>query len=140
MADDPPAPPRFAAEFGKDGLPSAEADGRLDAPAFHRNHEAIGKLIASFLEDRAGNVLEIGSGAGQHGVAFARLMPAITWWPTDFTESHLRSIEAWRQHARLANLKSPIHLDASVSDWRLAERGFPTSYRLIFCANVIHIA
>ena len=30
----------YAVEFGKDGR-RVEPDGRLDAPAFHRNHQAI---------------------------------------------------------------------------------------------------
>ena len=39
----------FVVEFGKAGKPPAP-DGRLDAPAFHRNHEAIWSAIAAFLE------------------------------------------------------------------------------------------
>ena len=36
-------------EFGKDGG-SASPDGRLDAPAFHRNHAAIVRILASFFK------------------------------------------------------------------------------------------
>ena len=130
--------PEFVVEFGKDGPPPE--DGRLDAAAFHRNHEAIVAVLENLLADHTGDVLEIGSGTGQHAVAFASRMPKITWWPTDFNDSHLRSIAAWRNHARLDNLKEPIRLDASAADWKLEERGLPSSYTLIFCANVIHIS
>jgi SAM-dependent methyltransferase len=130
--------PKFTVEFGKD-RPSS-SDGRLDAAAFHRNHEAIAQVLTSLLEGHTGDVLEIGSGTGQHAVAFARLLPAITWWPTDFNDNHLRSIEAWRTHAGLGNLKPPIQLDASAAGWQLEERGLPPSYTAIFCANVVHIA
>ena len=34
----------YVVEFGKDGRP-VEPDGRLDAPAFHRNHEAIRTVL-----------------------------------------------------------------------------------------------
>jgi SAM-dependent methyltransferase len=132
--------PRFALEFGKDGLPPADADGRLDAPAFHRNHEAIAPTLTSFLQGRAGDVLEIGSGTGQHAVAFGSRMPSISWWPTDLSESHLRSIEAWRKHEKLDNVKPPVRLDASAADWRLDQLGLPSVFTAMFCANVIHIA
>jgi SAM-dependent methyltransferase len=131
-------PPRHAAEFGKGGLPSPEADGRLDAPAFHRNHAPIWSVLARFLV--CGDVLEIGSGTGQHAAFFARQAPSLTWWPTDHLDSHLRSIDAWRAHAALANLRPPVQLDASQADWRLAERGLPSQFAALFCANVIHIA
>jgi SAM-dependent methyltransferase len=130
--------PKFIVEFGKDGPPPQ--DGRLDAPAFHRNREAIGQNLENLLEGHTGHVLEIGSGTGQHAVALASRMPSITWWPTDFNDNHLRSIEAWRRAANLPNLKAPIRLDASAPDWQLQERGLPDNFTVIFSANVIHIA
>ncbi len=136
----PEQPPRFALEFGKDGLPPADPDGRLDAPAFHRNHDAIAPALTSFLQGRAGDVLEIGSGTGQHAVAFASRLPSIAWWPTDLSDSHLRSIEAWRKHEKLDNVKPPVRLDASAADWRLNQLGLPSAFTAMFCANVIHIA
>jgi hypothetical protein len=39
--------PRHVVEFGKVGKPP-EPDGRLDAPAFHRNHTAIWSLRSAF--------------------------------------------------------------------------------------------
>jgi SAM-dependent methyltransferase len=133
-----PESPRFTVEFGSNGSPSK--DGRLDAAAFHRNHEAIGKNLENLLEGHTGHVLEVGSGTGQHAVAFAARMPSVTWWPTDFNDNHLRSIAAWREHAKLPNLMEPIRLDASATDWQLKKRGLPESFTVIFCANVIHIS
>ena len=138
MADDKGARPEHVAEFGKGGLPPPEADGRLDAPAFHRNHAPIWAVLSRFL--RTGDVLEIGSGTGQHAAEFARQAPGIVWWPTDHLESHIRSIAAWRAHAKLAKLRAPTQLDASAADWRLAERGLPQTFTAMFCANVVHIA
>jgi SAM-dependent methyltransferase len=130
--------PEFTVEFGTNGPPPD--DGRLDAAAFHRNHAAISSVLENLLESHTGNVLEIGSGTGQHAVAFAGQWPAVTWWPTDLNDNHLRSIAAWRMHARLDNVKPPVRLDASANDWRLAALGLPSSFIAIFCANVIHIS
>lgn len=132
--------PDYVVEFGKAGTPPPEADGRLEAGAFHRNHPAIWAVLSKFLESRSGDVLEVGSGTGQHAVEFARRAPAVAWWPTDFTDSHLRSIAAWRAFAKLPNLQAPVRLDASQSDWRLRELGLPDEFVAMFCANVIHIS
>jgi SAM-dependent methyltransferase len=138
MTEDKEARPQHVAEFGKGGTPPAEADGRLDAPAFHRNHAAILAVLSHFLH--SGDVLEIGSGTGQHAIAFCGGMPSVTWWPSDHLESHMRSIAAWRARVKVANLRAPTQLDASQMDWRLAERGLPQQFTAIFSANVIHIA
>lgn len=140
MADEKEARPEHVAEFGKGGLPPPEADGRLDGPAFHRNWAAILAVLTRFLGGRTGDVLEIGSGTGQHAVEFCRGLPDVTWWPSDHLESHLRSIAAWRAHAKLGNLKAPIAIDASQSDWHPSEHGAPERFTAMFCANVIHIA
>src|SRR5258708_26412538 len=100
------AMPEFIVESGKDGPPPQ--DGRLDAAAFHRNHAAIAPVLEGFLKDRSGDVLEIGSGTGQHAVAFASHLSGITWWPTDLNDNHLRSIASWRAHAKLPNVQAPV--------------------------------
>jgi SAM-dependent methyltransferase len=138
MADEKAGKPEYVVEFDRNA--GVEADGRLDAAAFHRNREAIGGKLVNFLSDHTGDVLEIGSGTGQHALDLARQMPTVTWWPTDLNDAHLRSIEAWRIHSGVSNLKPPIRLDASAPDWQLAERGLPASFTVIFCANVIHIS
>src|SRR5258708_10612530 len=117
--------PDFTMESSEAGLPPK--DGRLVAQAFNHNHAAISSVIENLLEGHTGNVLEIGSGTGQHAVAFASHMPTISWWPTDRNDNHLRSIAAWRNHAKLDNLKEPIRLDASAADWKLEQRGLPAS-------------
>jgi hypothetical protein len=126
----------YAVEFGKDGSP-VEADGRLDAPAFHRNHAAIWAVLEKFLKGQSGDVLEAGSGTGQHVVFFAGHTPDITWWPSDPNEAHLNSISAWRAHAGLKNIRPPLAIDLSASAWPPA---LPDKLLAIFCANVIHIA
>ena len=118
------------------------SDGRLDAPAFHRNHEPIWSVLAPYLESAAGHVLEAGSGTGQHVVEFARKSPRLVWWPADYDAAHLRSIEAWRQHSGLSNIRPAKFIDLSAPDWGLnaEDSGVLGGLAAIFCANVIHIA
>jgi SAM-dependent methyltransferase len=129
------------AEFGKDGWP-LEPDGRLDAPAFHRNHQAIRDVLQPFLAGKSGDVFEAGSGTGQHVVDFARHFPDVTWWPSDLNAQHLKSIAAWRTHAGLANIRAPLRIDLFDPAWcpELDQGSGPKQLLAVFCANVIHIA
>ena len=131
----------YVMEFGKDGRP-VEPDGRLDAAAFRRNHAPIWTVLETFLQGQAGDVLEAGSGTGQHVVHFARQTPDITWWPSDFNEQHLKSISAWRAHAGLANVRPPLTIDLSNPAWcnERTDGSGPSKLTAVFCANVIHIA
>ena len=129
------------AEFGKDGG-LVEADGRLDAPAFHRNHQPIWAVLQKFLAGKSGDVLEVGSGTGQHVVHFARHSPDVAWWPSDLNEQHLKSISAWRAQAELLNVAAPLQIDLSNPDWvgAMQDAGGPKDLLAVFCANVVHIA
>ena len=42
----------YVVEFGKDGR-QVEPDGRLDAAAFHRNHEPIWMVLETFLRGKS---------------------------------------------------------------------------------------
>src|SRR5229473_945654 len=131
----------YVVEFGKDGRPM-ESDGRLDAPAFHRNHAPIRAVLQKFLAGKSGDVVEAGSGTGQHVVDFARHSPDIVWWPSDLNAQHLRSIAAWRAHAGLANIRAPLRIDLSDPVWcsQMHDGSGPGELLAVFCANVIHIA
>jgi SAM-dependent methyltransferase len=131
---------KFTVEFGKTGTPPAP-DGRLDGAAFHRNHGAIWSALSSFLLGRTGDVLEVGSGTGQHIAEFARLAPDLTWWPSDIYPSHFASIEAWRRHAGLANLRAPQRIDLTDPAWSWTVDGQAgAALTAILCINVLHIA
>jgi hypothetical protein len=87
-------------------------------------------------------VIEAGSGTGQHVADFARHTPDITWWPSDFNERHLKSINAWRTHAGLSNIRPPLRIDLADPSWcpELRDGNGPGKLLAVFCANVIHIA
>ena len=131
----------YVVEFGQDGRP-VPPDGRLDAPAYHRNHQAIAAVLAPYLAGKSGDVVEAGSGTGQHVVDFARRHPDIAWWPSDLNEVHLKSILAWRAHAGLQNIRAPLRIDLSDPQWcpEMHDGSGPAKLLAVFCANVIHIA
>lgn len=110
---------------------------RRDAPATHRNRLPILELLARWLP-RPERVLEIASGTGQHAVFFAERLPHLEWQPTDHDPSSLESIEAWRAHAGLTNVATPLMLDAAspATDWPVSSGAVDA----VFNANMIHIA
>jgi len=128
--------PEFVVEYGQTTAP-AQADGRLDSPAFHRNHEPIWTAISGFLTAQSGDLLEVGSGTGQHAAAFAGRVPRINWWPSDIYDSHLKSIAAWRNHSSATNLRAPQRVDLSDPGWTWAGHAPLVA---ILCINVLHIS
>jgi SAM-dependent methyltransferase len=125
-------------EFGANGLPPPQSDGRLDAPAFQRNHEPIWQAIGPLLASLTGSVLEIGSGTGQHAVTYAGRTPDLTWWPSDISPVHRASIEAHRRASGLTNLRAPQSIDLMHADWYWIGGG--ETLAAILCFNVIHIS
>lgn len=132
---------KFVVEYGMDTSP-ATPDGRLDAPAFHRNHGPIRDVLTRFLAGCTGDVVEIASGTGQHVVEFARALPRLVWWPTDINPAHLKSIDAWRAHGSTANVMAPVALDVTQPEWRAARSGaaLPDDLAAIVSINMLHIA
>ena len=129
--------PQFVVDFGS--LGKAPEEGRLDAPAFHRNHQAIWGALAGFLATVRGDVLEVGSGTGQHAAEFARRAPQLTWWPSDILPSHLASIEGWRRQAGLANLREPQRIDLADPAWTWSSDA-GSALAAILCINTLHIS
>ena len=101
------------------------------SPSCERNKEPILAVLREILP-AAGQVLEIGSGSGQHAVHFAHALPQVQWQPSDVAEN-LPSIRAWREESGLANLHEPLMLDLFSSDWPVA------SMQAVVCINTIHI-
>jgi SAM-dependent methyltransferase len=130
--------PKFVVDFGSIGTAPAP-DGRLEGPAFRRNHAAIWTVLDKFLRDETGDVLEIGSGTGQHITEFARRAPRLNWWPSDIIPVHLASIDAWRRDADLANLRVPQRIDLSDPEWSWQRDGAEKLTAMI-AINVLHIS
>lgn len=101
------------------------------SPSCERNRSPILAVLREILP-RAGTVLEIGSGTGQHAVYFAAHLPQLQWQPADLPAS-FPSIEAWAAEAALPNLLAPVEFDL------LAPAQPITDARAIVCINTIHI-
>ena len=104
---------------------------RPSAPAVARNREPILEVLTHELADRR-QVLEIGSGTGEHAVFFAARMPWLNWQTSDLPSGH-DGICAWIQFAAVANVEPPLALDVSDPP-RLDRR-----YDAVFSANTAHI-
>ncbi len=76
-------------------------------------------------------VLEIGSGTGQHSVYFAEHLPHLSWQTSDL-ETHHHGILQWHQEAQLSNLYPPLVLDLH-EPWPVKKTS------AIFTANTLHI-
>ena len=96
-----------------------------------QNREPILSVIQPLLSGCT-SLLEIGSGTGQHAVYFATEMPHISWQTSDCAE-YLPGILAWMADAKLENLKSPLTLDVSASNWP------DYAFDAVFSANTAHI-
>lgn len=80
----------------------------------------------------AENVLEIGSGTGQHAVFFAEQFPHLTWYASDRSEYHA-GIKMWLDDSSLTNIEGPLLLDVNQQDWPLKQSS------VVFSANTVHI-
>jgi SAM-dependent methyltransferase len=99
--------------------------------ACERNKEPIlAVLRTSFAECL--DVLEIGSGTGQHAVYFARHLTHLTWHPTEQL-SFLADLTARAQREGSRNLRAPTVLDVRQSVWPVQ------SVDGVFTANTLHI-
>lgn len=77
-------------------------------------------------------LVEIGSGTGQHVVFFAEHLPHIIWQPTDQPE-YLEGISQWIAEADLTNINAPMKLNVRDEPWPCQQ------LEAVFTANTLHI-
>lgn len=106
---------------------------RRHAPAAARNRDPILAVLRDVLPS-AGLVLEVASGTGEHAVHFAAALPGLVWQPSDPDPQARASIAGWAAEAGLANLRPPIALDATATDWSIDHAD------ALVCINMIHIS
>ncbi len=91
--------------------------------------------ILSILQRELANaqqVLEIGSGTGQHAVHFGANLTHLTWQTSDQPEYHA-GIKSWLADAELQNVLPPLNVT-------IGETTLPSNvYDAIFTANTAHI-
>jgi SAM-dependent methyltransferase len=104
-------------------LPFSEACERNKNPILEVLREAFAL---------AGEVLEIGSGTGQHAVHFSRHLPHLAWQPTDCVEN-LPGLAARIALEGGDNLRSPVELEVTQACWPVDRAD------AVFSANTLHI-
>ncbi|KWV14479.1 class I SAM-dependent methyltransferase [Xanthomonas translucens pv. translucens] len=101
------------------------------ASSCERNRTPILQVLQRHFADRR-QVLEIGSGTGQHAVHFAAALPQLTWQCSERAE-HLPGIAHWLDAAALPNTPPALALDVQHGPWPSA------GYDAVFTANTLHI-
>ena len=117
------------------------ADRREYSTAYERNRGPILEVLRE-IEPGGDQILEVGSGSGQHVCDFAKqlLKPdgsPYRWQPTE-QEENLESIDAWRAHEGVEErVASPIAID--LLDERWDEALLRGEYAMVMSINVVHI-
>ena len=95
------------------------------------NNQAPIQAQLARLFSRPADILEIGSGSGQHAVYIASHLPHLRWQPSDQGDYLPALAENIRQLAP-ANVLAPVYLDIGApTPWPKADN--------IYMANVVHI-
>ncbi|MDP9084147.1 MAG: class I SAM-dependent methyltransferase [Pseudomonadota bacterium] len=99
--------------------------------ACERNQKPILEVLRICFDDRT-QVLEIGSGTGQHAVYFSRALSHLTWHPTE-QPAHLADLALRVKLEGPGNLQAPLALDVTQALWPVPV------VDALFTANTLHI-
>ena len=102
------------------------------AESCDQNQQVILEVLRQVFTE-SGQVLEIGSGTGQHALFFTEHMPHLGWQPTDVV-SQLDGIRMWMEDASHDRILPPRELDLSHANWFTEN-----NYEYVFTANTTHI-
>ena len=102
----------------------------VHSEACERNKEPIRQVLAKVLTSSL-EVLEVGSGTGQHVVYFAGCFPQTEWQPTD-TGDYLPGLAARLAAEAPANVRPALDLDVRMNPWPVV------TYDVVFSANTLH--
>ncbi len=102
------------------------------APSCERNQQPICEALSDLFPG-PGEIVELASGTGQHGVFFAQALPHLRWQCTDL-DAVLPGLGARIAQAQLPNLPAPIPLDIAKGPWPEVKASG------LFAANLLHIA
>lgn len=118
-------------------LEARERSGeRLFSPSAGRNKDVVREVLVRHAP-QSGDILEIGSGTGEHAVHFAAALAGVRWRPGDPDGASRASIAAWTAHEGLSNVAPPHAIDVTSGDWEGVEE---KSLAGLVSLNMIHIA
>jgi len=106
--------------------------GKPDAPSTRRNRAPILKILTKELKGSS-EILEIGSGTGQHAVYFSENLSRVTWHTSDRLINHPGVTSRVKSYKGL-NLKPPINLHIGKN-----ENDLLLNIDNIFSSNTSHI-
>ena len=102
------------------------------APSCQRNQQVILDVLKNTINSDHGNLLEIGSGTGQHAVFMAPHFSQLQWHTSDLLENHA-GIKMWLADSASHNISLPIEFESGTSD-------FPDiDVDIVFTTNTLHI-
>ena len=96
-----------------------------------RNKHPIFKQLSIYF-NKSKQILEIGSGTGQHAIFFDPQLPHSTWHTSDMCENH-PSIRTWISESGSKNISAPIAFKIGQDEWPYAQAD------AVFTANTTHI-
>lgn len=102
------------------------------APSCERNQQVIFDVLKSIIKPGDKNILELGSGTGQHAVFMAPQLPALTWHTSELLGNHT-GIKQWLAESDAQNIQPPLHYQAGTT-------AFPnTDADVVMTVNTLHI-
>lgn len=96
-----------------------------------QNQQVILDVLKTLFTE-PGQVLEIGSGTGQHAVFFSEHMPHLRWQPSDLADQH-EGMKLWLEEVSHDRIALPLDIDVDHGPWPLNNVDY------IFTANTTHI-
>ncbi len=112
-------------------IPCYEYGMKPFSESCEQNQAPILEVLREVFQGRS-QVLEIGSGTGQHAVYFGKQLPHLTWQTSDLPENHA-GIRAWLEEPRLPNVLPPLPINAKDPAWPVVK------VDAVFSANAVHI-
>ena len=113
----------------------------MQAKPFSQPCENNKRFILAALEKafaQVDNVLEVGSGTGQHAVFFAANLPHLQWYCSDVEEYHT-GINQWIDEFPSDNLHRPVALKLARDEWNSVTPRTGKPFDGVYTANTAHI-
>ena len=107
---------------------------KLYSDSAAKNTSVILEVLSQYLPEK-GKVLELASGTGQHCTYFAETFYNLEWQPSDIDPKRLDSIKTYIQEGDHENIRTPLLLDVTASNWAKKING----YDVIITINIFHL-
>jgi len=96
-----------------------------------QNQQVILDVLKTLFTEK-GELLEIGSGTGQHAVFFTEHLTHLNWQPSDLESEHA-GMKMWFAELEHSRIQKPLVLDVDMPDWNIEKKDY------VFTANTTHI-